>query len=171
MGYFSGVGEAEADSRNKFVSPGLHVFEVTKCSLKKLRKSKKQNLIVEAKTISSTNEAEHPKGSKVSIFIDLEHDMTTKNLKSLGLAILGISKDDKAKVDAVSKPPVDKDGKPLKDKEGKEKPPIIEAAWDAAIDANAFLGKRFSVDAQDGETKEGKPHTFLNYDVAPQEAA
>lgn len=155
MGYFDGVGKGELTTRNKFLKEGIYTLEVDNVLIKKVRATKTDAFIAECLITETSNPEEHPVGSKTSVYIDLANDSAKNNLKAFGLAVLGVDRNDAARVAKVC------DGET----------PIIEAALSDALLKSAFKGKKFRVDAVKGTNKKGEPTTYMNYSPIAKAAA
>lgn len=160
MGFTSNIkiNEAETYNRNKYITPGEYVVKVDSCVQKKMR-SGGSAYIVECDVLESSNLQEHPLGSKVSFFVDLNNDSAAQNLKKLGLALLGIDMSDVEKVKKVCAEP--KDG-------GLS---LLCQALEASTESQKLRGREFAVSAEIVTTKRGTPFTATNYRPVRKQAS
>jgi hypothetical protein len=136
---------AEIFERGQYLTAGRYKLEIERCLIKSLRAGGSA-FIAEGRVLESSNEADHPVGSKRTWF-QKQNESFQSSMKAFGLAMCGAPTHSKAMM-AQAEGHVDH---------------VLEAAIDPA--RNALHGFTVRVDVFERETKAGG--TFSQHDWEP----
>ena len=151
MGLFKGSGlkDAKMFERGAYLGVGKFQLEITKVLTKDTRKSG-NGFIVEFTVVQTSDEKNHPVGSKATWFQSLlDKDVAWGAIKEWAYAVMGF-----------------KNTKEDTDRAKKELDPVIEDLCDEAIDKGALNGKRVNVETHMKKTGKDKDFTVHTWSPA-----